>query len=37
MKEIRKTVEDPTKARVAEEEAADFLKIIKSSEYRVVK
>uniref|UniRef100_A0A2N9EJT0 G-patch domain-containing protein n=1 Tax=Fagus sylvatica TaxID=28930 RepID=A0A2N9EJT0_FAGSY len=36
-KEIGKTVEDPTKTKAAEEEAADFLRIIKSSEYSVVK
>jgi hypothetical protein len=30
-------VEDPTKTKVAEDEAADFLRIIKSSEYSVVK
>uniref|UniRef100_A0A2N9GA71 Integrase catalytic domain-containing protein n=1 Tax=Fagus sylvatica TaxID=28930 RepID=A0A2N9GA71_FAGSY len=36
-KEIGKTVEDPAKTKVAEDEAADFLRIIKSSEYSVVK
>ena len=36
-KEIGKTVEDPAKAKAAEDEAADFLRIIKSSEYSVVK
>uniref|UniRef100_A0A2N9F6R6 Uncharacterized protein n=1 Tax=Fagus sylvatica TaxID=28930 RepID=A0A2N9F6R6_FAGSY len=36
-KEIGKVVEDPTKTKAAEEEAADFLRIIKSSEYSVVK
>uniref|UniRef100_A0A2N9F3E8 Integrase catalytic domain-containing protein n=1 Tax=Fagus sylvatica TaxID=28930 RepID=A0A2N9F3E8_FAGSY len=32
-----KAVEDPTKTKAAEEEAADFLRIIKSSEYSIVK
>uniref|UniRef100_A0A2N9HWY0 Reverse transcriptase n=1 Tax=Fagus sylvatica TaxID=28930 RepID=A0A2N9HWY0_FAGSY len=36
-KEIGKTVEDPVKTKAAEDEAADFLRIIKSSEYSVVK
>jgi hypothetical protein len=36
-KEIGKTVKDPAKTKVAEDEAADFLRIIKSSEYSVVK
>jgi hypothetical protein len=36
-KEIGKTMEDPAKTKVAEDEAADFLRIIKSSEYSVVK
>jgi hypothetical protein len=36
-KEIGKAVEDPAKTKAAEEEAADFLRIIKSSEYSVVK
>uniref|UniRef100_A0A2N9GU32 RNA-directed DNA polymerase n=1 Tax=Fagus sylvatica TaxID=28930 RepID=A0A2N9GU32_FAGSY len=36
-KEIGKTVEDPAKTKVAEDEATDFLRIIKSSEYSVVK
>uniref|UniRef100_A0A2N9G9T8 Integrase catalytic domain-containing protein n=1 Tax=Fagus sylvatica TaxID=28930 RepID=A0A2N9G9T8_FAGSY len=36
-KEIGKTAEDPVKTKVAEDEAADFLRIIKSSEYSVVK
>jgi hypothetical protein len=36
-KEIGKTIEDPAKTKVAEDEAADFLRIIKSSEYSVVK
>uniref|UniRef100_A0A2N9G920 RNA-directed DNA polymerase n=1 Tax=Fagus sylvatica TaxID=28930 RepID=A0A2N9G920_FAGSY len=36
-KEIGKTAEDPAKTKVAEDEAADFLRIIKSSEYSVVK
>ena len=36
-KEIGKAVEDPVKTKVAEDEAADFLRIIKSSEYSMVK
>ena len=36
-REIGKVVEDLARARVAEEEATDFLRIIKSSEYNVVK
>uniref|UniRef100_A0A2N9EXH5 Uncharacterized protein n=1 Tax=Fagus sylvatica TaxID=28930 RepID=A0A2N9EXH5_FAGSY len=36
-KEAGKAVEDPTKTKAAEEEAADFLRIIKSSEYSIVK
>jgi hypothetical protein len=36
-KEIGKAAEDPVKTKVAEDEAADFLRIIKSSEYSVVK
>jgi hypothetical protein len=36
-KEMGKAVEDPTKMKAAEEEAADFLRIIKSSEYSIVK
>jgi hypothetical protein len=36
-KEIGKTVGDPARTKVAEDEAADFLRIIKSSEYSVVK
>jgi hypothetical protein len=36
-KEIGKTVEDLAKTKVAEDEAADFLRIIKSNEYSVVK
>jgi hypothetical protein len=36
-KEAGKTVEDPVKTKAAEEEAADFLRIIKSSEYSIVK
>jgi hypothetical protein len=36
-KEIGKAVEDPAKTKAAEDEAADFLRIIKSSEYTVVK
>jgi hypothetical protein len=36
-KEMGKAVEDPTRARVAQEKATDFLRIIKSSEYNVVK
>jgi hypothetical protein len=36
-KEIGKSAEDPVKTKVAEDEAADFLRIIKSSEYNVVK
>uniref|UniRef100_A0A2N9IPC1 Uncharacterized protein n=1 Tax=Fagus sylvatica TaxID=28930 RepID=A0A2N9IPC1_FAGSY len=36
-KEIGKSAEDPVKTKVAEDEAADFLRIIKSSEYSVVK
>uniref|UniRef100_A0A2N9HQK8 Integrase catalytic domain-containing protein n=1 Tax=Fagus sylvatica TaxID=28930 RepID=A0A2N9HQK8_FAGSY len=36
-KEAGKAVEDPTKTKATEEEAADFLRIIKSSEYSIVK
>jgi hypothetical protein len=36
-KEAGKAVEDPVKTKAAEEEAADFLRIIKSSEYSIVK
>uniref|UniRef100_A0A2N9FPV9 G-patch domain-containing protein n=1 Tax=Fagus sylvatica TaxID=28930 RepID=A0A2N9FPV9_FAGSY len=36
-KEMGKAVEDPVKTKAAEDEAADFLRIIKSSEYSVVK
>uniref|UniRef100_A0A2N9FJ75 Uncharacterized protein n=1 Tax=Fagus sylvatica TaxID=28930 RepID=A0A2N9FJ75_FAGSY len=36
-KEAGKAVEDPAKTKAAEEEAADFLRIIKSSEYSIVK
>uniref|UniRef100_A0A2N9GIK8 Aspartic peptidase DDI1-type domain-containing protein n=1 Tax=Fagus sylvatica TaxID=28930 RepID=A0A2N9GIK8_FAGSY len=36
-KEAGKAVEDPTKTKAVEEEAADFLRIIKSSEYSIVK
>ena len=36
-REMGKAVEDPAKARVAKEEAANFLRIIKSSEYSVMK
>jgi hypothetical protein len=36
-KEMRKAVEDPVKTKAAEDEATDFLRIIKSSEYSVVK
>uniref|UniRef100_A0A2N9II62 G-patch domain-containing protein n=1 Tax=Fagus sylvatica TaxID=28930 RepID=A0A2N9II62_FAGSY len=36
-KKWRKAVEDPVKTKAAEDEAADFLRIIKSSEYSVVK
>uniref|UniRef100_A0A2N9IHC6 G-patch domain-containing protein n=1 Tax=Fagus sylvatica TaxID=28930 RepID=A0A2N9IHC6_FAGSY len=36
-KETGKAVEDPTKTKAAEEEATDFLRIIKSSEYSIVK
>jgi hypothetical protein len=32
-----KAVEDPARARLAEEEATDFIRTIKSSEYNVVK
>jgi hypothetical protein len=36
-KEIGKAAEDPAKTMAAEDEAADFLRIIKSSEYSIVK
>jgi hypothetical protein len=36
-KEMGKAVEDPVKTKAAEDEAVDFLRIIKSSEYSVVK
>ena len=36
-KEMGNAVEDLTRAKVTEEEATDFLRIIKSSEYNVVK
>ena len=36
-KEMGKTVEDPTKTKATDDEAADFLRIIKSSEYSIVK
>jgi hypothetical protein len=36
-KEAGKAVEDPAKTKAAEEKAADFLRIIKSSEYSIVK
>ncbi len=36
-KEMGKATEDLTRTKVAEEEATDFLRIIKSSEYNVVK
>jgi hypothetical protein len=36
-KEIGKVVEDPVKTKAVEDEAADFLRIIKSSEYNIVK
>jgi hypothetical protein len=36
-KEMGKAMEDPVKTKAAEDEAADFLRIIKSSEYSVVK
>ena len=32
-----KAIEDPVKTKAAEDEAVDFLRIIKSSEYSVVK
>uniref|UniRef100_A0A2N9HXE1 Uncharacterized protein n=1 Tax=Fagus sylvatica TaxID=28930 RepID=A0A2N9HXE1_FAGSY len=36
-KEMGKTTEDPTRTKAAEEEAVNFLRIIKSSEYNVMK